>query len=256
MQKGTYTFLILTLSLVVPLAYAQVSNDSETSSDKQAKFFITKCSGCHTVGDGELTGPDLIDAATFPYEDLIAAIKRMKEQAGPMEEDDIKGQVDLLKSKDVKERIKNELEKLSKTKLKPADAELGKKLFFGQKSFTNNGLSCVSCHNTRGASWFSGGSIGTSLSNVMDKFTKRTLVSAIENSNWKIMRGVYKNHPVTKQEALHIVAYLDSVKDDPVNKSSTLFHVIGLVGCFVLFGIVGFVYRNRLTSVRRKIRRN
>lgn len=251
-----FTFFAFALLLIIPLAYAQLSNDTETSSDEPAKFFISKCSSCHTVGDGELTGPDLIDATTFPYKDLFAAIKRMEDKVGPMEESDIKGQTDFLKSKDVKERIKGELERLSKTKLKPADAELGEKLFFGEVSFENKGSSCISCHHTRSSSWFSGGNLGPSLGSVMDRFTKRTLVSAISNSNWKIMRNVYKDHPVTKQEALHIAAYLDSVKDGPRNKSNALFHVIGLVGCFVLFGIVAFVYRNRLTSVRKRIRRN
>ena len=78
------------------------STNNINNPDRQANLFVLKCAGCHTIGGGKLTGPDLIKSTTFPYEDLIKAIKRMEEKVGPMEESEIKGHADFIKSANVR----------------------------------------------------------------------------------------------------------------------------------------------------------
>jgi cytochrome c2 len=266
-----FTFLILTLSLIIPFANAQLSSEvtqhmieanitksQEVSSDRQAELFVLKCAGCHTVGKGKLSGPDLINAASFPLEDLISAIKRMQEQVGPMEEDEVKGHVSFIKSINVQGRITKEFERISKiaeAKLEPPDVKKGLELFIGKKPFTNSGVSCISCHSTREAKGWGGGKLGPPLTDVFKDFSKANLISSIVNSQWKVMKDIYKDHPITKQEAVHIVAYLESIKDLKIKKIGPVFHVVGLGGFLILLGGTAFFYRKRLRSVRNKLRR-
>lgn len=266
-------FVFFMLILFSVCSYAQDENNSvnkksiinskkSTSDtngfDRQANLFVLKCAGCHTIGGGGLTGPDLSKSSKFPYEDLVKAIKRMEEKVGPMEESEIKGHAGFIKAEDAKERIKQEFErqsKLSEAKLDPPNAEIGKHLFFGHRSLKNNGLSCISCHSVSEHTLLGGGKLGPHLEGLFKNYSKHNLASAIENANWKIMKDVYKDHPITKQEALHLVAYLSSIKDKQIKESSSLFHIIGLVGCLFLFGVTAFLYRNKLTDVHKKVRR-
>ncbi|MBI2996597.1 MAG: c-type cytochrome [Candidatus Melainabacteria bacterium] len=239
---------------------------SSYANDKQASLFISKCSGCHSIDD-ESEGLDLIKSASLPYGELIKAIKRMEENVGPMEESEIKSHADFVKSKNAKERIKQELKKesqsteapsdtLTEGELDPQNIEAGKKLFFGQKSFKNNGLSCISCHSSSDHTLLGGGKLGPRLEGLFKKYSKNSLITAIENASWKIMKAVYKDHPITKQESVHLVAYLESLEENKTKESNWLFHTIGLVGCLFLFGLLAFFYRKRLTDVHKEIRRH
>ncbi len=271
-----FTIIILMLSVIIPFAQAQIESiivknnttvstinnkdlSVENKKDEQAELFVLKCAGCHTIGKGKLTGPDLIKSTEFPVEDLIQAIKRMQEKVGPMEEEEIKGYASFIKSTTVQERITKEFERLSKiaeAKLEPPDAKKGFEFFIGKKPLSNGGVSCVSCHSTREAKGWGGGKLGPPLTDVFKDFSKANLVSAIVNSQWKVMKDAYKDHKITQQEAVHIVAYLDSIKDKKTKKPSPMFHLLSVGGVFILLGLVAFFYRNRLTDVHKKIRRN
>ena len=260
---------MLALAVIIPLANAQISTtdanepvksatDKNRKQDRQAELFVLKCAGCHTVGQGKLTGPDLIKATESPLVDLIQAIRRMQEQVGPMEESEIKGHASFIKSLNVRERIKKEFERLSKiaeAKLEPPNIKIGENLFIGRKPFKNGGVSCNSCHTTRQAKRWGGGKLGPPLTEVFKDFSKANLISAIVNSQWKVMKDVYKEHKITKQEAVHIVAYLESIKDKDIEKEKPIFHVISFIGFLLLLLATAFFYRKRLTSVRDKLRR-
>ncbi len=255
-KPPTFTTIILVLSIIIPLAQAQV--ESITVEDKQAKLFVLKCAGCHTIGKGKLTGPDLIKSSELPIDDLIQAVKRMQEKVGPMEDTEIKGYSDFIKSSNVQERIAKEFERLSKiaeAKLEPPNPKIGRDLFLGKRPFQNGGTSCNSCHTTKETKGWGGGKLGPPLTDVFKNFSKANLASAIVNSQWKVMKDVYKDHKITQQESVHLVAYLDSVKDKKIQKPSPMFHLLSLGGVLILLGLVSFFYKNRLTDVHKKIRR-
>lgn len=248
--------ILVFLSLILPF---KPKCPAQTSEDKQAKLFVSKCTGCHTVGGGDLSGPDLIKASKLPHGELIKAIKRMEERVGPMEEEEIKGHVQFLKSKDVKERIHLESERKSRVEQvapEEPDETQGAEYFHGTKPFSNGGTACIACHLVSGSKGFGGGTLGPSLYKISEKFSKRNLASGIQDPKWKIMRDIYKTHPITKQEAIHLTAYLFSQDDSETKDSGLFFLLAGFGGCLISFGIVAFFYRNRLTGVRKKIRRS
>lgn len=262
LYKKQLKILILFLLCIVivvnekNLIYA-ASSDS-FNVDSQAKLFVLKCTGCHTIGGGDLSGPDLKRAASYPQNELISAISRMQERVGPLSSKEINELANFIKSRDAGERIKQENEKLTKlteAKSDPPDVEIGRGLFTGAKPLKNGGTSCISCHSVAGAGILGGGKLGPSLENAFKKFGKHNLASAIENSNWKIMKEVYKAHPITKQEAIHLVGFFRSIQNEPAKNYTVGFLGFGIVGCLLFYGLTAFFYRNRNTGVRNKLRR-
>ncbi len=177
--------------------------------DKPAEYFFYRCAGCHTVGGGKLSGPDLITATKWEDPELKSAIKKMEKNVGPISEADLNGLVEFLKSLNVSTRIARQKELVEaklRASLPPADFETGRRLFTGQKPLANGGPACYSCHLYKNA----GGSLGLNLTTIREKLAPVALQSAIENSSYKVMRAIYEKHPVTKEEALHLVEYLSN----------------------------------------------
>lgn len=258
--------LKLFISITCALVYFGISLPSysiETigqmqEEDKTAKLFALKCSGCHTVGGGDLSGPDLKKSSTFQYEDLLKAISRMQEQVGPLSNEEMNELAKFLKSEMANERIKQEnqrIAKLEELKLDPPNAKIGRELFVGIKPFKNGGLSCISCHNVASAPTWGGGKLGVALENTYKKFGKHNLASAIENCNWKVMKEAYKNHPITKQEAIHLVGFFRQVKDEPAKNSGGYYHAFSGLGCLFLYLATALFYSKRLRGVRKKLER-
>lgn len=233
----------------------QAANHSELSVEEiyQTKLFGAKCSGCHTVGHGKLVGPDLKDVETWPSDELTVAVKRMEKMAGPLKDDEIKSLVSFLKSTHADELIKKAEAKevVAVVSGQPASALVGRQLFFGAERFANGGPSCMACHRAEG----SGGTMGPDLSHVYGKFGESALVSACEQTNFKVMKAVYQKQPVTKQEALHLTKYFASINDSKSEVTDPPVSTIGFVGAGVFLSGLAFLYRRRNTGTRSKLNR-
>lgn len=243
---------------VISLPSYSIEVTQQIQEDRSAKLFVLKCAGCHTVGGGDLSGPDLKKSSTFQYNDLLKAISRMQEQVGPLSKKEMDELANFLKAETASERIKQEnqrIAKLQEASLEPPNAKIGRELFLGTKPFKNGGLSCISCHNVASAGKWGGGKLGPSLEKTFNKFGKHNLASAIENSNWKVMKEAYKNHPVTKQEAVHLVGFFRSIKDEPIRESGIYYLGFSGLGCLFLYITVALFYKNRLRVVRKKLKR-
>ena len=70
-----------------------------------ADFYLSRCAGCHTVGEGELSGPDLLTSTQWPAPDLAKAVERMEKNVGPMTGDVVAFLVELLQDSEVKPRL-------------------------------------------------------------------------------------------------------------------------------------------------------
>ncbi len=182
-----------------------------TNVDLAAARYATMCAGCHSLTGAKLTGPDLTPSMAWPLDQLKAAIKRMEKNVGPLSDEQVEAQARLLQSPDVRQRVQAEQERIQAqfmARMAPADAGVGRSLFFGSIPLRNGGLACVACHAVAGQ----GGNLGVDLTGVFAKMGGQTpLVSAIEKSAFKIMAPHYQRHPVTPQEALHLAKYLSTL---------------------------------------------
>lgn len=212
------------------LASFSWGQDAE-APDKPAEYFFSNCATCHTVGGGELVGPDLMDSTKWKREDLKMAIKAMEENVGPISDEALEQMVEFLKDLNVSQRIakyEEENERKSHEGLTPPSFETGQELFRGQKMLLNGGPACISCHHFVNE----GGNLGPDLALIKDRASGVVLQSAIENSSYKIMRPIYEKHKITKEEALHLSEYLTHPGKVDARFVLTLQKVSGLaLGC-------------------------
>ncbi|GAB4239764.1 MAG: hypothetical protein Kow00109_14640 [Acidobacteriota bacterium] len=223
-----------------------------------AQLYVSRCSGCHTVGEGPLSGPDLINSTRWPSADLAQAVRRMQRNVGPMSEEEIGLLVDFLKSPEVQTYIAREREEFAKrfaARLEPASAKVGQGLFFGTRPLTNGGLPCSACHRVNGE----GGTLGVDLTQVLARMGETPLRSAIEQSSFKIMRAAYRDRPITRQEALHLTAFFQEVGEAAIPEARgsqdrlVLWALpVAALGVFAL----ALAYRGRSEGTRRRLLRS
>ncbi len=206
------------------------------------KKFLTSCAGCHTIGGGNLNGPELSASAKWPMLELKNAIKRMEKNSGALTDEDIQALADLIRDPQAIQRIQVEEAKIAQmfaAKMDPPSAEIGRALFEGRKPLKNGGLACSACHMMG-----SGGEIlGPDLFQIHSKMGEVALASAIEKSSFKIMNATYRLYPITKQEALHMARYLS--QKDPVHTSMAVSMPlkVGVVSAVVLLASMMIFYR-------------
>lgn len=246
--------LCLTLVLLTPpRAFAQdsvqvASTDTSLSniqqSDEVASKYAMKCAGCHTIGGGKLTGPDLLPTRVWPKGELFAKVKLMEKRVGPMTDDEVNGFVSLLQDARAGDRVKIAQELAQKAvaaTLEPASMSEGRRLFFGETPLLNGGIACVTCHRA-GAR---GGTLGPDLTLLRERMGKVAMTSAIQQAQFLVMSGTYKDHPITAQEAVHLAEYLSSPDLAPASSMEDKVSLIGFIlGVVALFGIVSLYRRN------------
>lgn len=227
---------------------------TEAAEDAAARMYVQKCAGCHTVGRGKLTGPDLNVAATWPVPDLSRAIKSMEPKVGPLSEADLELLAGLLKDPAVKERIETEQGRAARAAaatLEPPSAEIGAGLFSGRVPLANGGAACVACHAVDGR----GGNLGPDLTGVYQKLGEVPLASACEKANFKIMSAAYRDHPVTRQEALHLTKFLAAAGAAGAARPEPPVGAYGAAAAAAALGAIVIAYRGRSSGARRKLMR-
>jgi hypothetical protein len=65
------------------------------------------------------------------------------------------------------------------------------------------------------------------------------------------MRPIYTDHPLTWEEQVNLLAFLETSVGQPESDKELLVIGISIAGFLAAVGVLGFVYRNRLRSVRR-----
>ncbi|MCB9367308.1 MAG: c-type cytochrome [Calditrichaeota bacterium] len=229
---------------VTTTADLTLSADTTVQVDVAAQSYAQKCAGCHTIGGGKLTGPDLLPTRAWPKSDLSAKIKLMEPRVGPLTQEDIDQFVDLLHDSRAQERVHIAQELAAKAvaaKLEPASKSEGQKLFEGTTSLANGGIACITCHTT-GAQ---GGTFGPDLTSLHTRLSKVAMISAIQQTQYKVMSGTYQNHPITAQEAVHLAEYLTSPESMPKSSAEKNVPVLGASLGVIGFLVVVGLYRKR-----------
>ena len=198
-------------------AAAEEAEAEAPEEDLAADFYLSRCAGCHTIGEGELSGPDLLPATGWPAPDLAKAVERMEKNVGPMIAEQVASVVELLKSEDVKPRLsaarERQVAEMAAT-LEPASPAAGEELFHGRRAFANRGVACSACHQAGRPGQVRGGTLAADLTDAATRLGEPALISAAENPGFPLMRASYASRPVTRQEAIHLAAYLEEVDEE------------------------------------------
>lgn len=220
--------------------------------DAAAAAYAMKCMGCHTIGGGVLSGPDLKNSAGYPRQTVIDAIKRMEKNVGPLSDADVTLFTDFLLAVDAAERLaahREQVQMREAASMAPPDARIGEALFFGRTAFANGGAACSACHQAGGQ----GGNLAVSLEDAFTRLGAQPLQATTEAPGFPVMRAIYTPIPVTKQEAMHVVKYLEEVSARPAPPARVSLHLAGVGGTVLMLVLLGRSTRRRVAGTRARL---
>ena len=256
-----------------------VANAAAADVEAGKQLFQEKtCAACHTMGKGDLVGPDLQGVtARRPREWLerwIAAPDAMLAKKDPyaisllhkfhdvempnlgLSKSDVNAILAYLEAT-ASGAAAQPTAPATEAASAPAvqgNPEIGKDLFTGVVRYQNGGPPCMACHSTGGIGVLGGGQLGPDLTAVTTRFGGVAGVDAfIAGLPTPVMKAVWSQHPLTPDERANVVAFLAEagVNQRPTNE---VWQLAGLtvLGFVILLAIAGFNWRNRLKfGVRR-----
>ena len=133
-------------------------------------------------------------------------------------------------------------------------ASRGEKLFTGEVRFRNGGPACVCCHSIAGLPFPNGGTLGPDLTHASAKLGPHGMRSAMQTLFFPAMTSIYDPRPLTLEEQGDLIAFFQEAGTRQQPRWIT--QVLGLsafVGLGILLVITRFMWRNRLTTVRRAL---
>jgi hypothetical protein len=135
----------------------------------------------------------------------------------------------------------------------PGDVARGQELFMGNQHFQKGGPPCMGCHNIGSNGFLGGGVLGPDLTDTSNRYSPVGLASALANMPWPTMKPIFSEHPLTLQEQVDLLAFIEASAGQPETDKEPLIIAISLVATFAVTGLIGVVYRQRLQGVRRPL---
>lgn len=261
--------------------------DAAAAGDDGKATFDQLCQGCHTIGGGKKTGPDLQGVADRREEawvkQFILAPDKVIASGDPI----AKGLVDeygaqmpnlgvtaaqigpLLTylgfaaggSTTTTETTPTETTPTETTPTEttpapgPGDAERGENLFQGHARFEAGGPSCLSCHSVAGVGALGGGRLGPDLTGSYAKYGgAQGLDAALKTIPFPTMLPIFSRKALTADERADLVAFFATAPDRQ-RPASTAGKLVGFstVAVAVLVLLAMGIWRHRLHGVRKPL---
>lgn len=255
MKRSLHIFIVTTLLL-------PVSNLKVFSQSSGEETFKQTCAACHTIGNGKLVGPDLINVQQRHSEkwmkDFIKSSQSVIKSGDKYADSLFKAfnQVQMPDHPNLSdEQLNGILAYIQTTSNAPktvtasaalpvGNADRGRDLFVGNIRFLNHGASCNSCHNVDMKGFISGGALGKDLTHAVTRLTAPGVAGVVSGLPFPQMRETYSSRPVTPQEIADLTAFLTLADKEATMKTTN--HV----GNYLLIGgVSGIVIVLLLYSV-------
>jgi len=261
--------LALLLAGLGPAAPALAQAATGTTAEGKA-LFETLCAACHTIGGGDLVGPDLAGVTQRRSREWldrwIQAPDRMLAAGDPT------AQQLLQQFRNVpmpnlgldSSKVASLLAFLATGSAQPpaqpvalpeGDSGVGKALFVGERRFANGGPPCMGCHSIAGIGALGGGALGPDLTPAYHKFGgDRGLASFLGGVPTPTMNAVWKPRPLTPGERADLRAFMKqgAVSGRPIEALGRL-AALAVGGAVLLLVIAQLRWRRRLVAVRRPL---
>ncbi len=273
------------LAIIVGAWVALPATANAADAKKGEQIFQQYCTACHTVGKGDLVGPDLKGVTALRprawLEQWIAAPDQMLAKKDPIATALLQQfhgvampnfHLSALDIDDVLAYLATAAPGAATQAAAPGaaapaaaapataapavagDPEVGKELFTGTLRFRNGGPPCMACHSVAGIGALGGGQLGPDLTTVVARFGGPAAVSAfVGGSPTPTMNAVWSRTPLTAPERANVVAFLAQA---PLaqRSSEAIWTLAGLsvLGLAILLALSGWIWRRRTADgVRR-----
>ncbi len=260
-----------------PAAAPTAKAAGDATQDPGEELFAEKCGSCHSVGKGDRVGPDLKGAHERRSADWLA---KMIKTPNALLGSDPDARALLKKFNNVRmpdlglndAQVATLIEVITRcsvetcnlaglfvpiTEATPADAELGRQLFVGEIALKGDGPPCISCHIAAGSGAFiAGGTLAKDLSNVFARLGDEGLDGAIKNPPFPLMKDIYAQHKLDKDEAFALRAFFSASNRTVDHGDSFNVVLASLVGTGLCLIILNLFWRRRLRGVREPMLRS
>lgn len=241
------------------------------------KSFDENCSGCHSIGGGQVVGPDLRDVFKRRSRDWVVhyisepdelrrqndpAALELRKKFGDSE------MPNLGISHEDAEALADYILKtgggadagVAVAETPPAakgDAGRGRAFFLGTAGFKNGGPACLGCHAAATPSGAPGGTLGPDLTTAASRMGAAGLLNALRTVPFPTMKPLYKEQALTEDEQADVAAYLVDVSGGATpgsaQRAGSGFVVAGAAGFAGLLIAFHLIWAGRLRGVRRNL---
>ncbi len=283
-NTSRYTHKWLALALVMcgivllqTVWLAHAAPNGQPAEEGRA-VFEQYCTSCHTIGGGDLSGPDLQGVAE---QRDPAWLRRWLEEPDVMlaEGDPIATEL-LRQYNNVPMPNQNlsaaEIDALlaylgaasadgaadtpppqDQVQAVTGNPDTGRDLFTGAQRLSNGGTACIACHDSGALGVPGGGLLGPDLTRAVERYGGATGLSAVlDNIPFPSMVPVYQTRPLTPQEQADLTAFMQQSADQ--NAPSQGWRHVSLYilafGALDLFLVLLFVWHRRLPQHTRQLR--
>jgi len=235
-------------------------------------IFKSKCMGCHTIGNGDLVGPDLKDVTLRRSPEWLADFVANPQQVIDSGDKDAAQLV-----KDFNGVIMPNVG-LSDTEVHTVieylsgpggtknivvsltgDPVHGENLYTGNVILANGGTGCIACHSIAGSGVLGGGSLGPDLTHAFNKYGGAAgMSSTLANLPFPTMQGIFTTRPLTLAEQADLLAFLQQADQSAQTNSPTsgwFFLLLSLLGTAALFGVMLLFWPKQRQSLSEKLRK-
>lgn len=266
---GPAALAVLVVGLGGPDGGAQAQAQTGAASEGETLFKAT-CVACHTIGGGNLVGPDLSGVTQRRSREWLS--RWILEPDRMLAEGDPTAQALLkefhgvpmpnagLQPAQVAALIAYIEGGSAASPAQPAalpegDPSVGKALFVGERRFENGGPPCMGCHSIAGIGALGGGALGPDLTPAIHKYGgDRGLASFLAGNPTPTMNAVWARHPLTEGEQADVRAFMNqaSVSGRPIEALGRL-GALSAGGALVLLVLAQLRWSKRLVAVRRPL---
>jgi mono/diheme cytochrome c family protein len=240
-------------------------------------MFGKKCGSCHTLGEGDRTGPDLlgatkrrdrrwltafirspgalIDGGDAAANELLGKFKGVRMPDQSLTDDELAALLGYIDECSGRGGCKLSFGKVKAAReATAAEIAAGRALFEGEVALANGGAPCVSCHSVRGVGLVGGGTLAKDLTLAFARLGEQGTTAALASTPFPLMKNLYGEHPLRDAEAFKLKAFLyassRSASQPPRDNN---FFYLGALGAMASFGAIGVAWGGRLRGVRQSI---
>jgi cytochrome c2 len=268
-----YAILILAIALIFLV---------NTVKAQDGEQLFQQCKACHTIGQGKLLGPDLLDISKkrdaqwlknfikssqtmikIGDADAVALFEEYNKL--PMldynlPDGDINAIVKYIDSFSTSDSedgaTSSAADSLAAVKaaeyLASIDTEenvaRGKALFQGERNFKNGGASCVSCHHVNAADMVQGGLIAADLTNTFSRIGGLAGIKGIiDFPPYPAMKDAYQHAALTEEESVQLQVFLMRADKNGIVSETSISDLMkqGIFGVVILLLVISLVWFKR-----------